>query len=88
MGLPTHGVKCQPLLAAGRREVNVGLHGLHSGTLAVGRGANDTLRRAAWDEFVAQTLTGVWADGRFGGVITTKDIGVMASRQTTQGSFG
>jgi hypothetical protein len=71
-----------------RREVNVGLNGDHSGTLAVGRGANDTRRRAAWDEFVAQTLTGVWADGRFDGIFTARDIGVMASRQTTQGSFG
>lgn len=33
--------------------------GHKSDTLAVGGGADDTRRRAAWDEFVAQTLTGV-----------------------------
>jgi hypothetical protein len=71
-----------------RREVNVGLNGSLPGTLAVGGGADDTRCRVAWDEFVAQTLTGVWADGRFGEVFTAKDSGVMASRQTTQGSFG
>ena len=75
-------------IAVGRRVVNVGLLGSHSGTLAVGGGANDTRRRVAWDEFVAQALRGVWADGRFGGIFTARDIGVMASRQTTQGSFG
>ncbi len=73
MGLPTQGVKCRRSLIAGRQMVNVGLDGRKFGTLAVGGGANDTRRQAVWDEIVAQTLTGVWADGPFGDIFTAKD---------------